>query len=720
MSTNTHENLGLKADGAAARTVLKLMRDEMPTIVDRWTAEVSRVPFSKVTDFVGAPKVRSERLRAYLHALIDRIEEPESRKALEILRSTIRSEHVRALDMSRLISNQLILRRIMVDFVEEMLSEDEVPGARKFACHAVDRGVEEMATMMEEHIQMESVLVKCLSCSPGDRSELEQSFARFCRNAMDYFDSDFVAVFQYLPQTKELMCVGCSAKGVAISKDSRIFLSSFPLAAEALQNRASTTCVSSSWSPGPKKKMLGQMSFDHCILVPLVRGDVPIGLFFIGDTSGPTPFTPDEVSLAEDFGANLVRVMENVELFEKLSIRSRAQTALIETAANLQKEIESSEMYRIIADKMTELIPCNELAFYMFDWSRRVGNPVYANGPYAAEVMEDRDFPADQGYVGHVARTKKAEIILDTEEDNRGAYIPGTPATHSRMLAVPIMGKMDVLGVIEMLKYPPDVFTNEDLEVATMLANHAAVAIENARLLKEVSTTRDQVELHMDLLTHDIANYVTPVMAYLESLKDKPGLEPEVLKVIDRTLSQVYNVMQLVDIVRTMARLREEPFSRLVRTDMRPVLEAAVSEAKARSLGRTVVVALDLPHGPMHVMADPILKEAFRNLFMTASRSQSGLESRFTVTVERSRDGRRDMWWVRVSQPDRSIPDHLKDLVLRMAKGSKSELTGGFGIGLAAAKNVVEAYSGRMWVSDIVPKDPSKGCVFNITLPVAE
>ncbi len=707
-------------DGPTDAKVLKLIRDEIKHIVPEWAAEVSRVPFARVSETVGAPQVRSERLRAYLLALLDRVEEPESRKAREVLRSNIRAEHHRALTLSSVLANQLILRRILVDLVLEKMPDANTTGARRVASFIVDVGCEEIALLMEEHAQMQSVLVTCLSCAPGDRSNLENSFAKFCRNAMDYFDSDFVAVFRYLRDSEELMCIGCSAKGVAISRDSRMFLTSFPLAAEAIRERASRTCVSSTWSLGARRKVLGQMSFEHCIATPLVRGETVMGVLFIGDTSGPTPFTPDEVSIAEDFGANIVRIMENVELFEKLSIRSRAQSALIETAASLQKEIESSEIYRIISEKMAELIPCNELAFYMFDWSRKVGNPVYATGPYAAEVMGDLDFPPEEGYVGHVARTKRAEIILDTEADNRGSYIPGTPATHSRMLAVPILGRKDVLGVIELLKYPPDTFSNEDLEVATMFANHAAVAIENAKLLSEVSSTRDQMQLHMDLLTHDIANYTTPVMAYVEGLRHREGLPPDVAQAVDRTYSQVDNIMFLVDTVRTLARLRENSFHTLGRMDLRQVLASAVSEARSRSPGRSLEVAVELPQGPALVTADPMLKDAFMNLFATAARSAKRQETRLSVTAECRKEAGRNMWWVKVADPERSIPDPLKVEVLMMTKKSRSELAGGFGIGLAAAKSIVDRYGGKMWVSDVVPKDPSKGCVFNMLLPKAE
>jgi len=220
--------------------------------------------------------------------------------------------------------------------------------------------------------------------------------------------------------------------------------------------------------------------------------------------------------VVEGLAAQIAWVLESSRMSQQMQMRSRAQKVLIETAAAVQQEVESEEIYRIIASRVAELVSCDELALYVFDWAKRLCNPVFATGHYASEIMADKDFSADTGIVGYIGRSKKPEIILDTEADPRAEYIPGTPQTHTRMLAVPIVGKKETIGVIELMRYPPGSFSQEDLETAIMFANHAAVALENAKLLKEITDERDQVEMHMDLLTHDIANYATPITAYFE------------------------------------------------------------------------------------------------------------------------------------------------------------------------------------------------------------
>ena len=710
----------LTAQASADRkAIIEALKANIGVIVDAWYEAAQRATYMRAADLEIPPQVRVDQMRAYLEALLARTEDPTGEETHQRLKAAVRSEQSRALRLSTTVRRMGLLRDVMFDVLLK-----EMPGlpktTLKFAVDSiVDRSIEGSVAIMEEYIELQNSLTRWLLASCGGEPATAESFSRFSVSAMEFFDVNLSALFLHDKDKSELVCESCSAKGVALSKGARLQLKSFPLAEEAISSRRTSLLTPSKGRSQKKMPAMGQISLEQCMCVPLINDEEVMGLLVLGDTSRKVPFTPDDVSIAEDIAKQVVRVLTSSDVFRKLSIRSRAQRVLIETAAQLQQEIESEEIYRIVGTRLAELVPSDEFAFYVYDWARRVGNPVYATGPYAAEIMADRDFNAELGIAGYVAKTRKAEIVMNTETDPRGAPIPDTPQTPTCMLAVPVIGKKDVIGVIELQRYPPKTFTQEDLEIATMFANHASVAIENAALLKEVLRVRDQIELSIDLMTHDIANYATPISAYFDELLKRPDLDPQVTSMIEKTSKQFENMLRLVDMVRALAKLREAGPPKLRRMDLRKAIEECVAEVRAKTRTKAVEFDLYLPADDMLVLADDLLRDIFMNLFYSAAMSDRADQTTLTVTVEKKKDKKLEYWWVKVAQPNKQIPDHLKGEVLRLAKKSKYELAGAFGIGLAAARGIVSRYLGSMWVSDIVQGDYTKGCVFNVLLPMA-
>ncbi len=706
------------SSSAEYKKIIAVLKGNAGRIIETWARDSSKASMQKGVDLNVPEETKVERLKAFYSALIAKAESPSSKDAVRTLRGAIRTEHARTASLSGIIKRQNLLKDTMLYVVEHDLP-DLPRNTVKMALDAiVDRGIEATAEMMEEYGEMRAALSRFL---PGEEGEvsLDQALARFCRSAMDYFDADFVALFRYVPEMKDLVCEACSAKGIALTKDSRVMLDSIPAAAQAIAQKKAIYVSDGEGATPKKKKAPGRLTFTHTICAPMLKGERVIGVFLLGDSVKSVPFTQDEVGLADDLSSQVSMILGNSELYKSLTVRSRAQKVLIDTAASLQQEIESEEIYRIVATRLSELVQCNELAFYVFDWKKNVCNPVFATGPYAAETMADRDFPPNSGIVGWVGRTRKAEIVMDVELDQRAEAIPNTPATHTRMLAVPVIGQKEVIGVIELLRYSPEIFTQEDLEVATLFANHASVALENAKLVSELTTVRDQIELHMDLLTHDIANYATPIMAYFETLSKRRDLDSELSTVVERTSRQAESILRLIEMVRTISKLREEPSKHLKKMDLKRAIESAISDVHKFSEARRLTIDVSLPDEVMLVSADDMLKDIFVNLLCSIALTEQRESSTLQITAEERKERKMLFWWIKVSQPSRAIPPNLKGDVLRMVKSSKSELTGGFGIGMAAAKGIVDKYAGSMWVGDIVPGDYTKGCVFNMLLPKA-
>jgi GAF domain-containing protein len=107
-----------------------------------------------------------------------------------------------------------------------------------------------------------------------------------------------------------------------------------------------------------------------------------------------------------------------------------------------------------------------------------------------------------QGIVGYVAAQKKVRIALDVGTDAIFFNNPDLPMTRSEV-ALPLLVRNRVLGVLDIQSDQPQAFRLEDVDVLQTLADQVAVAIDNARLLGETQAALMQLEAVSTIRTRE-------------------------------------------------------------------------------------------------------------------------------------------------------------------------------------------------------------------------
>jgi GAF domain-containing protein len=107
-----------------------------------------------------------------------------------------------------------------------------------------------------------------------------------------------------------------------------------------------------------------------------------------------------------------------------------------------------------------------------------------------------------QGIVGYVAAQKKPRIALDVGADAVFFNNPDLPMTRSE-LALPLLVRGKVVGVLDIQSDKPQAFDVEDIDVLQTLSDQVAIAIENARLMDETQAAILQLEALTSVRTRE-------------------------------------------------------------------------------------------------------------------------------------------------------------------------------------------------------------------------
>ena len=224
------------------------------------------------------------------------------------------------------------------------------------------------------------------------------------------------------------------------------------------------------------------------IVVPLIHKSRPIGALNILSRNR-NQFALRDVAIVRQFGAHVAVALVNARLFD----RSRRDAEAFETLAEIGREVAAvldlDELFSRIAQLTKRVIDYRTFGILLLNEER--GELEMKLAVQYGEKVEVPRVRLGEGLVGYAALHREAVLVADVSQDPR--YIKLVPDVRSE-LAIPLLIHDRCIGVVDLESPELDAFSKRDVEILTLLASQAAVAIENARLYEEVRANEERLE----------------------------------------------------------------------------------------------------------------------------------------------------------------------------------------------------------------------------------
>ena len=228
------------------------------------------------------------------------------------------------------------------------------------------------------------------------------------------------------------------------------------------------------------------------IAVPLIIKNRVIGVIDI-ESPQPNHFTEEHKQLLTLIGSRMAVGIENARLYTRITRQAKTLLLLNEIARELTSILNLDELLKRVGELLSRLIDFQMFSIMLLDPAGETLQHRFSLR-FQENIHLKNDIPVSKGIVGFAVEQKQAVLVRDVKKDPR--YIETNPETRSE-LAVPLIYKDKVIGVLDLEHTKRGFFTDDHLRTMTTLAAQIAIAIENARLYEQIA--RQERRLERDL-----------------------------------------------------------------------------------------------------------------------------------------------------------------------------------------------------------------------------
>jgi two-component system, NtrC family, sensor kinase len=448
------------------------------------------------------------------------------------------------------------------------------------------------------------------------------------------------------------------------------------------------------------------------------------------------PFTPAQIKLLETFADQAVIAIENVRLFQELEARTGELVqsvgelkALGEVGQAVSSTLDLQTVLSAIVGHAVQLSGTSGGVIYEFDeaaqeFHLRASFRMEGEIVQALQVTPVRPGQGATGQMATVRAPVQVPNILEEREYTGTRVRPMLARLGYRsVLAVPLLREERIMGALTVWRKEAGSFANEVVNLLQTFATQSALAIQNARLFREIEDKSRQIEAanrhkseFLANMSHELRTPLNAIIGFSEVLGERlfGELNEKQAEYTDDILSSGRHLLSLINEILDLSKVEAGRMElELATFDLPLAIDNARTFVRERATRHGIALDVSVDDRVGDFVGDERkIKQILLNLLSNAVK----------FTPEGGRIG------IKASQTDGAVEISVSDTGVGIAPEDQARIfeefrqvgadyahkSEGTGLGLTLAKKFVELHGGRIWVESEV----GKGSTFTFSLPI--
>ncbi len=448
---------------------------------------------------------------------------------------------------------------------------------------------------------------------------------------------------------------------------------------------------------------------ENTVVVPIVNGEVAIGAV-IHSFNGEIKKELDE--LLENVQSRTSEFFNGwVEFL--VAEQSKPLSVLLNIAGSISSSLDLDRVLLSVVEQATFLFRAKMSSLMMINEKTDELEMITAYG-CSLEYLDKPNLPIEGSILGRVVKENQMIQVENIFEEP--SYLHKELASHEgvyALLAAPISFQDEVLGVLNIYSALPRRWQQSECELLQTFADHAAIAINNARVLEQNLSMEEQLHVSSRLATlgelaaglaHEIRNPLAVINMLIHSWKASPPKAEDFEHDVNVISQKVSDLNALVSDLLNLGKSRpldrqnhdiEETIDRVLRLLRHRINQQRVSvKKKVKTKNKTLPIDRER------------VEQVFLNLLLNAlDVTPEGGSVEIMIKTN-------DHWMtVDVSDSGPGIPE---EKIPELFKAFRTTKTKGVGLGLPISLRIVEEHKGELTVT----RNGPGGATFSVLIPV--